>query len=364
LDPSFSHTTDSRDTGTRSRSLSELAAEDSWYDDDAFADDALSRRRSRARRRGTDPDVRRPAEDGPGPRRAGDGADDGADARRRDPGTRPEVDDLDPDGTEGDEPAWSTWGEAQHGPEPRPGWVIPDLGAVDADLGVLKTGKEADVHLVERSVPGTDRRSLVAAKRYRSRQHRMFHRDASYVEGRRVRRSRETRAMARRTAFGLDLLAGQWAQAEFQALGRLWQLGEATGTIAVPYPVQLHGTEVMLEFVGDPDGTAAPRLAQLRPAPDELEDLWHQLLAALGTLANEGLAHGDLSAYNLLVHDGRLVIIDLPQVVDVVANPQGPGYLARDVRNVADWFLARGLAPDRVDVDDLVRSLLADTVHR
>jgi RIO kinase 1 len=166
--------------------------------------------------------------------------------------------------------------------------------------------------------------------------------------------------MARRTEFGRDLLAGQWAAAEFDALGRLWQLGTATGTVAVPYPVQLDGSELMLEFIGDPDGTAAPRLAQLRPDSGELGDLWHQLVTALGTLASAGLAHGDLSAYNLLVHEGRLVLIDLPQVVDVVINPQGPEYLARDVQVVAQWFRARGLPEEVLDVDRLISALLAD----
>jgi RIO kinase 1 len=216
--------------------------------------------------------------------------------------------------------------------------VITEHGAVDTELGVLKTGKEADVHLLERSVPGTGRRTLVAAKRYRSAEHRMFHRDAGYQEGRRVRRSRETRAMARRTEFGRDLLSGQWSRAEFDALSALWAAG-----VAVPYPVQLAGTELLLEFVGDPDGRAAPRLAQLRPDPDQLRDLWRQLTDALLGLAGRGLTHGDLSAYNLLVHDGRLVLIDLPQVVDVVGNPQGPRFLERDVRRIADWFAARGL---------------------
>ena len=233
---------------------------------------------------------------------------------------------------------WSTWTSAVHGPRPRPHWVVTEHAAVDTELGVLKTGKEADVHLLERAVPGTDRRVLLAAKRYRSAEHRMFHRDAGYTEGRRVRRSRETRAMAQRTAFGRDLLAGQWAAAEFAALSRLWADG-----VAVPHPVQLDGTELLLEFVGTPDGAAAPRLAQLRPDPDELADLWCQLVDALCGLARHGLAHGDLSAYNLLVHDHRLVLIDLPQVVDVVGNPQGPGFLARDVARVAEWFAARGM---------------------
>ena len=218
--------------------------------------------------------------------------------------------------------------------------MITDHGAVDTELGVRGTGKEADVHLLERAVPGTDRRVLLAAKRYRSAEHRMFHRDAGYVEGRRVRRSRETRAMARRTEFGRDLLTGQWAAAEFAALSRLWVDG-----VAVPYPVQLADTELLLEFVGSRDGAAAPRLAQLRPDPDLLVDLWRQLGDALHGLARHGLTHGDLSAYNLLVQDDRLVLIDLPQVVDVVGNPQGPAFLARDVARVAAWFAARGLPP-------------------
>ncbi|HEY6793884.1 MAG TPA: RIO1 family regulatory kinase/ATPase [Kineosporiaceae bacterium] len=254
-----------------------------------------------------------------------------------------------------DEPASSTWPDAVHGPEPVPRWVVTDLTAVDIELGVLKTGKEADVHLVERAVPGGGS-CLLAAKRYRTSDHRLFHRDAGYLEGRRVRRSRENRAMARRTAFGRDLLAGQWAGAEFAALSRLWELGRGGG-VRVPYPVQWRGTEVMLEFIGGPDGAAAPRLAQLRPAGRELAELWEDCLDVLITLAAEGLAHGDLSPYNLLVHEGRLVLIDLPQVVDVVANPRGPEFLARDVSVMVTWFAARGLTMDAGTVtDDVMRA--------
>jgi RIO kinase 1 len=255
---------------------------------------------------------------------------------------------------------WSTWVGAAQGPRPRPPWVVTEHAAVDTELGVLKTGKEADVHLLERAVPGTGRRALLAAKRYRGAEHRMFHRDAGYTEGRRVRRSRETRAMERRTGFGRDLLSGQWAAAEFAALSRLWADG-----VAVPYPVQLVGTELLLEFVGSPDGTAAPRLAQLRPDPEELADLWRQLADALRGLARHGLAHGDLSAYNLLVHrpDGassRLVLIDLPQVVDVVGNPRGPAFLGRDVARVTEWFAARGLSSAAGSAATLLDDLCAE----
>ena len=251
---------------------------------------------------------------------------------------------------------WSTWDGALHGPQPRPDWVRTEHGAVDTEFGMLKTGKEADVFLVCRAIPDTDQISMLAAKRYRDGDHKLFHRDAGYLEGRRVRRSREMRAMTNRTSFGKELISGQWAAAEFGALSHLWQIGEASGLIRVPYPVQLAGTELMLEFIGDWDtGEAAPRLAQVRADQADLEDLWRQTVDALSVLARAQLAHGDLSPYNTLVHEGRLVLIDLPQIVDVIANPQGAEFIARDVRNVANWFTARGL---RLDVDELIERLL------
>ena len=206
--------------------------------------------------------------------------------------------------------------------------------------------------LLRRGVPGTDRSCLLAAKRYRSAEHRMFHRDSAYLEGRRVRESRASRAMAGRTMAGREMIARQWANAEFAALGQLCQAG-----VAVPYPVQVLGTELLLEFIGEPDGTAAPRLAETRPQRAELAGLWDQLVQALVTLARYGLAHGDLSAYNLLVHSGRLVLIDLPQVIDVIANPRGAEFLDRDATNVARWFAARGLTGGAPGPDDLAALL-------
>ncbi len=251
-------------------------------------------------------------------------------------------------------PDLSTYPDAAHGPEPLPEWVITSAAATDTDLGVMKSGKEADVSLVRRDHQG--RSSLMAVKQYRDAQHRMFHRDAGYLEGRRVRRSRETRAMATRTAFGRELIAGQWAAAEFAVLGRLWSSGAA-----VPYPVQLDGTELMMEFIGDDDGNgngiAAPRLAQLRPERRAAQDLYRQLRSVLLAVAEAGYAHGDLSAYNILVHDGRLVLIDLPQAVDLVGNPQGFEYLQRDCRNICTWFEARGVHADPDELrDELLRT--------
>ena len=237
---------------------------------------------------------------------------------------------------------WSSWDQpsaSERGPRPYPAWLVTELAAVDTELGILKTGKEADVFLVRRGVPGTGRSCLLAAKRYRAADHKMFHRDSAYLEGRRARESRTARAMARRTSVGREMISTQWAGAEFAALCQLHVAGAP-----VPYPAQVIGTEVLIEFIGEPDGTAAPRLAETRPRGSELASLWDQLVHGLVTLARLGLAHGDMSAYNLLAHRGRLVMIDLPQVVDVIANPGGPGFLDRDVANVSKWFTARGLA--------------------
>jgi RIO kinase 1 len=328
---------------------------DRWSDhDDLSSSSRTTSRTARSRRRVTAADLEGPAPDDV--RRLGDVRT--ADTPSDLPTCRPAADtpsDHLPDGV-----SFSSWFGSEHGPQPYPGWVLTDHNALDAERGILKTGKEADVHLVERWLPGSDAGSLLAAKRYRSAQHRQFHRDAGYLEGRRVRRSREMRAMAHRTEFGRDLIAGQWARAEFIALSRLWAIGFAADRQVVPYPVQLSGTELLMEFIGSPDGVAAPRLAQVRPDADELADLWQQLVEALGTLALAGYAHGDLSPYNVLVHEGRLVLIDLPQVVDIVGNPQGPTFLARDVKVVTDWFLARGLPAHLGDAQALTAALLND----
>jgi RIO kinase 1 len=251
-------------------------------------------------------------------------------------------------------PAYSSWDISTHGPEPRPAWVITELSAIDTELGILKTGKEADVHLVRRATPNGGRDCLMAAKRYRSAEHRMFHRDAGYLDGRREKESRMSRAVENRTDFGRALIASRWVSAEFSALSTLWELDAP-----VPYPIQLNGSELMLEFIGDASGQAAPRLAQLRPESGTLADLYEQCTAAMLTLALAGYAHGDLSPYNLLVHEGRLVMIDLPQIVDLAANPSGPDFLRRDCGNVCSWFSRRGL---EVDVEQLFGDLMAAAV--
>ena len=252
---------------------------------------------------------------------------------------------------------WSTWLDVERGsrgPEPRPAWVVTAQAAIDTELGVLKTGKEADVFLVERAVEAIGdapaQSSLLAAKRYRTEEHRSFHRSTAYVEGRRTRNSRDTRAMAKKTQHGRSVASGQWAYAEWAALNQLWKAG-----VPVPYPVQIDGTELLMEFIDDGEGGAAPRLAQVRPSKQLLGEYFEQMRDAMRELARAGLAHGDLSPYNVLAQGERIVMIDLPQVIDVVGNPKGMEFLLRDCHNMAAYFTSRGL---EIDEQELFADLL------
>jgi RIO kinase 1 len=250
----------------------------------------------------------------------------------------------------GDGQRWSTWPATtptERGPRPFPSWIVTSAAAIDTEFGIVKTGKEADVFLIERAVPadvtltdGSAGSCVLAAKRYRGSENTDFHRSTQYREGRRTRNTRDGRAMARGSSHGRAVQAGLWAAAEFEALGRMYERG-----VAVPYPVQISGTEILMEFIGQ-GITAAPRLAQV---PDDGAALWplfEQVSEILLGFARAGFAHGDLSPYNLLVHEGRVVAIDVPQLVDVVSNPSGVELLERDCRNVCDWFARRGFVRD------------------
>lgn len=250
---------------------------------------------------------------------------------------------------------WTTWPAitpSERGPLPRPDWVVTSAGALDTELGILKTGKEADVFLLERAVPDDPaQRTLLAAKRYRDTDHSSFHRSSVYTEGRSTRNTRDARALAKKTGHGREVAALQWSFAEFDALCRMWELGAP-----VPYPVQVNGTELLMEFIGEASGVAAPRLAAVRGDRAELAELYGQIVDLMRTFAAAGFAHGDLSPYNLLVHEGRVRVIDLPQIVDIIANPQGLDLLHRDCVNICDWFTRRRVERD---AEELFAEMLA-----
>ncbi|HEX3679207.1 MAG TPA: RIO1 family regulatory kinase/ATPase, partial [Galbitalea sp.] len=137
----------------------------------------------------------------------------------------------------------------------------------------------------------------------------------------------------------------------FEALCTLYRLG-----LPVPYPVQVNDTELLMEFIGS-GIEAAPRLAQVRASREEVGDYLGQTVDILTRLADAGYAHGDLSPYNLLVHESRVVVIDLPQLVEVASNPTGLDFLHRDCVNVCSWFTRQGLDadPEAIFADLLAR---------
>jgi RIO kinase 1 len=167
-----------------------------------------------------------------------------------------------------------------------------------------------------------------------------------------MRRSRDERAINRKSAYGREVAAGQWATAEWNYLVRLWQAG-----VPVPYPVQSDGAEILMEWI-TADGETASRLAQTRPAADLLAAHFEQLCAAMTEMTTRGLVHGDLSAYNILVADRGPVLIDVPQMIDLAGNQNALDFLMRDCINVCTWFRARGLA----SADE--QTLFADMVAR
>ena len=263
---------------------------------------------------------------------------------------------LEPDPWDDDLPDLeaSTYLAAEPGPDPIPDWVLTSGDARQIELGLLKTGKEADVHLIERRLG--DDVNVLAAKRYRKFEDRLFRNDARYRAGRRTGESRLDKAMAEGTKAGMAFRARMWLTTEFETLSRLWSAG-----VAVPYPVQKLGNELLVELIGSPDG-AAPRLVHARLDAAALRSAWDQLLEAMQAMVRSGVVHGDLSPYNLLWDDGRLVVIDFPQAVDPVSHPEGLALLQRDVANVASWFGRRGVGLP-CDPDEVLRSLL-DEVFR
>ena len=238
------------------------------------------------------------------------------------------------------DPEQTTYTSADPGPSPVPDWVITDDAARQFERGVIKTGKEADVHLVERVLG--ERTNLLAAKRYRDLDERAFRNDAKYRK--RTGDRRVDLAMAQGTRAGMSFRAQLWLETEFDSLSKLWAIG-----CAVPYPVQKLGVELMMEYIGDEE-EAAPRLIN---AVSELErdgvaDLFAQLCEALRLMTTVGIVHGDLSPYNLLVWQERLYVIDMPQAVDPILQPEGLSLLQRDVVNLCKWFTTKGVETDAV----------------
>ena len=233
----------------------------------------------------------------------------------------------------------------------------------DVQRGTLKSGKEAEIFLVERRFARSGPR-LLAHKRYRVlnpvkgqlrdegfSNSTSFRSRATYREGWNVNaRDRRALAAGNKSRHGQELASVLWPIQEWTVLRRAWEAG-----VSVPYPVEQTDDGLLMEFIGD-ESQAAPKLAQARLEPDELASAWRQVTGSLVALTMAGLVHADLSAYNLLWWRGRLVVIDLPQAVEFTTNPDAFELLHRDVANVGEWFGRRGV---RVDVEAVYAELVS-----
>jgi RIO kinase 1 len=198
-----------------------------------------------------------------------------------------------------------------------------DDGVIDEVIRPLKSGKEATVYLVR---SGGETR---CAKVYRDMAQRSFQKRAQYQEGRKVRGSRQARAMSKSTRFGRREQEAAWKNAEVDALYQLTSAG-----VRVPRPFGYFNDTLIMELVTDAAGDPAPRLGDLELTPDTARDYHGFLIQQIVRMLSIGLIHGDLSEFNVLVGPNGPVIIDLPQVVNAAGNNGALAMLERDVNNI------------------------------
>jgi RIO kinase 1 len=242
------------------------------------------------------------------------------------------------------------------------GWLLSSLrdfydqGLISDVLASVKGGKEASVYRCRTKETALEAvgSELVAAKVYRPRQLRNLRNDALYREGRpvltadgqAVKRTdtRIMRALSKKTGFGMQVQHTSWLMYEFTTLDRLYRAGAA-----VPRPVGASENAILMGYCGD-ENAAAPTLIETTLEPDEARHLFAEVRRNLRILLSLDMIHGDLSAYNILYWQGKITLIDFPQVVSRDGNPHAETIFRRDVQRVCDYFQHMGVPcdPERI----------------
>lgn len=204
---------------------------------------------------------------------------------------------------------------------------LVDEGLIDSVSRQLMSGKEAMVYVVH---SGDEAR---CAKVYKEADKRAFRQAVDYTENRKIRNSRERRAIAKGTRFGRRMTESHWQSAEVDALHRLADAG-----VRVPEPFGFWEGVLLMELVTDAEGAAAPRLNDVEFTPDEARRHHATLVREVMRMLCAGIVHGDLSEFNVLLGAGGPVIIDLPQAVDAAGNNHAQRMLLRDVANLREFF--------------------------
>jgi RIO kinase 1 len=202
-------------------------------------------------------------------------------------------------------------------------------GIVQSVIRPLTSGKEASLYIVLASD------EHVVAKVYKDAKHRSFRHRAGYTEGRRVRNSRQRRAMEKGTRFGKEQMESAWQNAEVDALYRLSAAG-----LRVPTPHLYTDGVLLMDLILDARGKPAPRLWDVELSADEAVEMHAFLVRQSVDMLCAGMVHGDLSEYNVLVAWDGPMIIDLPQAMDAAGNANARTLFLRDVANFTR-FLSR-----------------------
>jgi len=220
------------------------------------------------------------------------------------------------------------------------------LGFLDELITGIKTGKEASVYL------GRNSDGFVAVKVYTDLRVRSFRRDESYREGRFIGDARIEKAIEQGSQKGLNAHQILWVQEEFRQMNHLYRHG-----VRVPKAFAVSGISIVMEFIGDEDGNPAPRIADLKMEKTEAEDAFRQSIQNLKLIVKSGRVHGDYSAFNILWHDEKAVVIDFPQVIEFDNNPNADDFLERDVRSLCKSFRKQSVKADAVKVLREVRNI-------
>jgi len=205
--------------------------------------------------------------------------------------------------------------------------ALVEEGLIDTVVRQLMSGKEAMVYVVR---CGDDTR---CAKVYKDATERSFRQAVDYTENRKVKNTRQARAMAKGTRFGRQATEAAWQSAEVDALYRL-----AAAGVRVPKPHNFHDGVLLMELVVDANGDAAPRLNDVEFTPEQARTHHATLLTQVVRMLCAGVVHGDLSEFNILLAADGPVVIDLPQAVDAAGNNHAQRMLLRDVDNLRIFF--------------------------
>lgn len=211
-------------------------------------------------------------------------------------------------------------------------------GLVDEVVCQLMSGKEAEVYVV------LSKGEVRCAKVYKEAGKRSFSQQAQYQEGRKVRNSRQARAMGKNTRYGRKEQEDAWQNAEVVALQRL-----ADADVRVPKIYSYIDGVLLMELVVDANGDVAPRLNDVRLTAEQAREYHRAMINQIVLMLCAGLVHGDLSEYNVLAASDGLVIIDLPQAIDAAGNNNASKLLLRDVENMTAYF--GRLAPELLTTD-------------